>query len=1095
MTDLTQPQLQKHLQAKAQAQIQAFQALVQQQAQAYALAQIQPQVQALAHQMQLQAPQLPQLPPQPATSSTQQPPPASASQVKQINALAQMQAAQMQAMAQASRGAAQRGTSPISHRIGPQAVPSSEMQRQLREQMIGQVWAQAHVKQNRELGVGMPQVTQLPAVPLTSRSQHNLLRQTSSSMGIRSPARSPVSQVASPSSAISQRIELTQVPVVPVQDTAMATRSQSQLAFSTRTVDEQPMIIVPESAEEEQELLPGLKVNVDGQWFEIMQPLGMGSYGMVWSALSEAGVEVAVKEILCRTEGELGIAHFEGRLLHRLGEMEKGACRKGRLPALVAQETAQMTSSNTWRVRLTMSRIPGMPLMILIEQHREQKAAKAANTSAVENGEVVEASSEQQQVKVAEPQVRVPGETSLQMLTRRLWEPCLYTKELIVQIMPTLERISSVAFHRDINPRNILIDCPEGAGRPNYGLVDFGMAVDAAQWRCNEAGNWNTLEVGGDCRYWPISAWVMFLHGPELLTHGDPWRVEYQTQLDIHALGITALQVFVEMLPDMSELAACDDDDDGCLRGEDSLLQQLKILADAWSHYWEDAMDFWGCLIDCFTNGGNWNELKRACIQHGVQEAITRDLADLRAALSASASACEQLSNSSTSLPGKALETSRELQTVFRAVRALISVGDTTEFPAWRNIHSILGLPASLLDIGSSRIGQFRGTSARFVESGRSARFVQGSRSLEQLPSSGLASGRSCKFTASSSKSASGPLIARGVSVTHNVTNPSPEAAQRQSSVVRTTGPSGTSTRFLNSSPMLSPRRATVLSGGCRMGSTGALQNANVLEPYSGRRSTAHIAPSPPGPARQVRNAEELLSARGRSAIVPSTADFSQTVGDLSSMRAQEPPTNPMAMFTQTAPPMSGNVASSIIRATSSVFRGASNGYAPARIPESNSSPIILGCSLVAAPAPGNTEFVNGLPTSTGTMQPEFSPHPVLRGNSVTTSSARLQRSQSPVRGSSVVVDTSARSRGPSLVTAAARTASVEAPRPLRNASYVADPGVTGPASPQDMLVSMAGASVLSARHAPSALDPGAKFLLPAPSQPGQWSAPLFQSR
>lgn len=1091
MSDLTQPQLQRHLQAKAQAQIQAFQALVQQQAQAYALAQIQPQVQALAHQMQLQTPKLPQLPQQQAANGTQQqgqPPPASGSQVKQITALAQMQAAQMKAMSQASAGAAQRGASPIGQRIGQQAaVPSSEMQRQLREQMIGQVWAQAHVKQHREMGVGVQQqvVQQLPQVPLTSRSRQTLIRQASSQIGMRSPTRSPSAQVASPSSAISQRTEvvLQEPPVVP----------QSQLAFSTRrnsleNLGEPTMVIVPESAESDQELLPGVKVNVDGSWFEIMQPLGMGSYGMVWSALSEASIEVAVKEILCRTEGELGIAHFEGRLLHRLGQMERGACRNGRLPALVAQETAQIQSNNTWRVRLAMSRIPGMPLMILIEQHREQKAAKGTNTSAGENGEVAASSPEQQetqqQAEAPAPQLRAPGETSLQMLTRRLWEPCLYTKELIVQIFPTLERISAVAFHRDINPRNILIDSPNGAGRPNYGLVDFGMAVDAAQWRSNVDGNWNTLEVGGDCRYWPISAWVMFLHGPELLTHGDPWRVEYQTQLDIHALGITALQVFVEMLPDMSELAAGEDDDDGCLRGEDSLLAQLKILADAWSQYWEDAMDFWGCLIDCFTNGGNWNELKRACIQHGVQEAITRDLADLRAALSASASACELVANSNSSLPGRAVETARELQTVFRAVRALISVGDTTEFPAWRNIHSILGLPASLLDIGSShRFGLgsgVRGASARFVDGGTSARFVEGSRSTDKLHSSRFTSGRSCKFEPSSN-SAPGPLIARGVSATHDASNvkSSPVAAQRQASVVRNMAPSGPSTRFINSSPITSPRRAQVLDPlGPRVGSTGQLQKPSAREQYTGRRSSANIITSPPGPARR-GGAEELLSARGKSAIVPPNANFSQTVGDFSSLRAQEPPINPM--FTATAPP------NSIIRATSSVFRGASNGYTTARLPESNSSPMILGLSVVAAAAPGNTELVNGLAKSTAGMQPEFSP--VLRGSSVTTSSARLQRSASPVRGSSVVVETSA-ARGASLVTTAGRTASMEAPQPVRNSSYVAESGTSGPTPPQEVRMAMASSSILSARQPPSVMDPGAAFLLP-----GQWSAPLFPPR
>jgi hypothetical protein len=321
------------------------------------------------------------------------------------------------------------------------------------------------------------------------------------------------------------------------------------------------------------------------------------------------------------------------------------------------------------------------------------------------------------------------------------------------------------------------------------------------------------------------------------------------------------------------------------------------------------------------------------------------------------------------------------------------------------------------------------------------------------------------------------------VSMAHDVKS-SPVTTQRQASLVRPQGPSH---RFLSSSPITSPRRAQVISDplGPRMGSTGALPKSNAQKYTSGRRSSANIALSPPGPgpARQVRAGEELLSARGRSAIVPPSQSFSQTVPDLSSLRSQEPQS-----MLATAPPL--GTQNSIIRATSSVFRGASNGYTTARLPESNSSPVILGCSLVAAAAPGNPELVSGIAKSTAGMQPDLSPHPVLRGNSVTTASARLQRSLSPVRGSSVVVETA--SRGPSLVTTAARTASVEAPRPVRNSSYVAEPGMKNPTTPQEVRRGK-GASILSARQGATALDPGTTFLVPAPGQPGQWSAPLFR--
>lgn len=63
------------------------------------------------------------------------------------------------------------------------------------------------------------------------------------------------------------------------------------------------------------------------------------------------------------------------------------------------------------------------------------------------------------------------------------------------------------------------------------------------------ACTWHHLDVGGDCRYWPVSAWVQFLLGWTELDAHPPWRYEYQTQLDLHSFGLTALQVVVDMLP------------------------------------------------------------------------------------------------------------------------------------------------------------------------------------------------------------------------------------------------------------------------------------------------------------------------------------------------------------------------------------------------------------------------------------------------------------------------------------------------------------------------------------------------------------------
>lgn len=533
----------------------------------------------------------------------------------------------------------------------------SQLQRQLQEQVRAQLWTEA------QLGVTGPgrqaQVVEgffanVPTVPQGTATK--VLRQQSSQQKIAPKA-----------------------PVETIQT------SPAKLSPSKLTGNDSCATLPPKA--EKAELAAGCAVEIDTCTFQIVAPLGVGSYGMVWSALSEEGLEVAVKEILCRSQAELQNAHFEGNLLDQLGRMELGgrACKDSlRMPALVVQETDFVESLQSWRVRLAMSRIPGIPLMILLEQKRLQREA---NELAMR--------------EKPETQPAMPMATVL----RPLSEACRLTQELVVQLFPTLESISSVYYHRDINPRNILVDGVDGVeseGRiVSYGLVDFGMAVDAKQWQDDSSrGTWQTLEVGGDCRYWPVSAWVMFLHGPQEVQPGQPWRLEYQTQLDIHALGITALQVLVNLSPILPQ---ADDASDGCLRetgegvsedGEMTLLMaKLRVLQDAWNKYWEDSTEFWNCLIECFTTGGDWNALKIVCVNHGVQDIVTKDLKALRSALSDAADAAPAFkARRERGRESQADALVDNLEGLLRALYSMISTGESNQFPTWAVARKQLGI-------------------------------------------------------------------------------------------------------------------------------------------------------------------------------------------------------------------------------------------------------------------------------------------------------------------------------------------------------------------------------------------------------------------
>ncbi|CAE7216731.1 unnamed protein product [Symbiodinium sp. CCMP2456] len=376
-------------------------------------------------------------------------------------------------------------------------------------------------------------------------------------------------------------------------------------------------------------LREGIVVRIAERRFRISEPLGTGSYGVVWCArnedANESKEEFAIKEIFCRSQVELKNALFEGNILARLGGSFPTAAGKvsstpslsSRIPSMAAEETESLGSKG-WRVRLAMSRLAGEPLALVLRCHKQASL------------EVL------------------PAKDALRLLA----EPCRIASELLAQLGPALQELSRVVYHRDVNPRNILVDHVNTPGQTNFGLVDFGMAVDTHRWlgtpkgssgsfgsSTEEDGAWRHVEVGGDCRYWPLSSWIMFMRGPQDLHPGSSLRAEYQTGLDLHALGVTALQVFMEMSPLLpAELTGSAE--------HRHLLQTFRSLQNAWYRYWEDVSTFWASLMKCFSSGGNWMVLKSSCIEAGLDKVLSGRLSDLRGTLEEMGSASMQLADS-----------------------------------------------------------------------------------------------------------------------------------------------------------------------------------------------------------------------------------------------------------------------------------------------------------------------------------------------------------------------------------------------------------------------------------------------------------------
>jgi len=485
----------------------------------------------------------------------------------------------------------------------------------------------------------------------------------------------------------------------------------------------------------QQELQPGAWLLIGDCRCQVSQPLGMGSFGAVWAAERRDGEDLAVKEIVCTSHAELLNALYESHLLRVLGgdaggrggsvALRRGSaaagaevsgadadadacggrdlsafaepssmCCAGRLPSLVACDTTRL-APELWRVRLVMSRLRGTPLDLFLEQH------------------------------------------CLRSVEAPMALPCLLARALLLQLGPVFEDISKLAYHRDVNAHNILIDLAptpeEGSPRaggnaavadgeaisPNYGLVDFGLAVDTVSWQGEEGSSpsasrpsrigasgvstWHYLDVGGDCRYWPLSAWVQFLAGWRELGASPPLYFEYLNRLDIHALGITGLQVFAELLPSPAAVGAgaataaamtpptpgADNGAGGggsasasARRGDLAVPEEIWALRSVWQRYWERVSPLHCRLIDTFHSGGDWDALKLDCIEHRATDAIAEDLCALRAALRDAAEACRR---SSETLDAAGL---------FAALGVLIGDGQTREMAegprAWRAVGALL---------------------------------------------------------------------------------------------------------------------------------------------------------------------------------------------------------------------------------------------------------------------------------------------------------------------------------------------------------------------------------------------------------------------
>mmetsp|Transcript_14293 Transcript_14293/g.35554 ORF Transcript_14293/g.35554 Transcript_14293/m.35554 type:complete len:578 (+) Transcript_14293:516-2249(+) len=230
----------------------------------------------------------------------------------------------------------------------------------------------------------------------------------------------------------------------------------------------------------------------------------------------------------------------------------------------------------------------------------------------------------------------------------------------------------------------------------DFWLIDFGLAVNAKEWRGRDFsgrgrdqagrgtlfgslsshdnmysaasllpagphhddgadGVWKIFDIGGDCKYWPPSSWKQFLYGWKYLQNSREDCRQYRTRLDHFALGITCLELLFHLCDRVEENAAGNKVGAGtsvgisvthgsaAVRivegGDDMPSAELgkAILAvyDAWKLYWRDATRIWAALFATFkgTSGKDWQQLKQQFCRENVSQVSASNVARLKQSL------------------------------------------------------------------------------------------------------------------------------------------------------------------------------------------------------------------------------------------------------------------------------------------------------------------------------------------------------------------------------------------------------------------------------------------------------------------------------
>mmetsp|Transcript_50186 Transcript_50186/g.144635 ORF Transcript_50186/g.144635 Transcript_50186/m.144635 type:complete len:741 (+) Transcript_50186:137-2359(+) len=351
--------------------------------------------------------------------------------------------------------------------------------------------------------------------------------------------------------------------------------------------------------------------------FLLGKVLGQGAYAIVWSARVHTpeglGEEVAIKEMKCGKgpgilpDASLQRANYEVEVMLKvsIAAGDKGCFGDSAVPRVLEQQYWPLGPAvpDGYVYRVAMERKPGIPLVDFLEA----RIARA-------------------QEELARSPGSSPENADISRYIQSFVDAAAAARALLVQLCPTFARLNGgIAYHRDVNARNLLVHAPsEGSNNDlGFSLLDFGLSVDYTAWHGGGEGSWQTENPSGDARYWGPASWLRFFGGVQALQNDAELERQYAHRLDMYALGVCALEV-------MSKLHTVSAPSEAVLRSlpadrstEVHLVHSIEQLRSTWSAYWQHAVSSFErlaeysravCLNDKRVATQRWQELSTSGI-------------------------------------------------------------------------------------------------------------------------------------------------------------------------------------------------------------------------------------------------------------------------------------------------------------------------------------------------------------------------------------------------------------------------------------------------------------------------------------------------